>query len=414
VWQDPVLVSFAKAVMPDNSEVVINSTVPDQEGNIYVAGYTENRALLATLNQNGELVWHKEGIGTGNSGLNDIAVYNGDLYVVGNYTGSLTFGGITITGTSSIENPYVARFNSQGDIVWIKTTLSGTSYGGWGSIAAGPEGIYCAGMFYHSRDLGNGVTIQSNSWAYFDSPWIVKYSHDGIPQWAITSSQNRCASVSDMALKNGLLAVVSYTNGSGNSPFAFGSLPALNGTGYNFNGYVAVFDAAAGTPKWNVLAPVGGSSDYSGVAIHDGFVYAVGFVDPSVYILYEDTNNKSMVTKFDAETGVVIWNTIGEPARSRYHKIQADNSGLYITGYQTADIRQGIFQKYDLNTGGRLETKKITGSQNSWFGNISLDSEAAYLTAIQSGTAAYSYDGINDSVQGSSTAENGIIIRYIK
>jgi hypothetical protein len=413
IQQQAALSSYAKAITLDNTQISINNMVPDSEGNLYLAAYKNNTAILVKLDSTGEVVWQKTATGTARSYLNDIALYNGDVYVVGTYTGSLTYDSSSITGTSSIENPFVARFDNNGNLKWIKTTLSGTSYGSYGTIAVGPEGVFTAGMFYYSRDLGNGISINSNSWARFDSPWICRYSHDGIPQYAVTSTQNRCANVSDISLENGVLAACGYTNGSGNSPFQWGDLPVLNATGYNFNGWVAAFDATSGTPIWNSLAPVGVSSFFDGVCVKDGFVYASGFADPSAYILYEETNNKSLLVKFNVENGNVIWSNNNGPARSRLYKLQADSSGIHAVGQSVDGIRKATYQKYDTN-GGLLFTKTAIGNADSWYGNIALDNQAVYLTGIQKGTSMYTYTDITEPAYGVSSAENGVIVRYMK
>jgi hypothetical protein len=411
--QQPALSSYAKAITLDTTQIGINNTVPDSEENLYLAAYKNNTAILVKLDSTGEVVWQKMATGTGSSYLNDIALYNSDVYVVGTYTGSLTYDTSSITGTSSIENPFVARFDNNGNLKWIKTTLSGTSYGGWGTIVVGPEGVFTAGMFYGSRDLGSGISVKSNSWAGFDSPWICRYNHDGVPQYAITSTQNRCANVSDISLNDGILVACGYTNGSGNSPFQWGNLSVLNATGYNFNGWVAAFKATSGTPVWNRLAPVGGSSMFDGVCVKEGFVYASGFADPSVYILYEDTNNKSLLVKFDVQNGNVIWSNNNGPTRSRLYKLQADSSGIYAVGYNTDGIRKAVYQKYDAN-GGLLFTKTALGNADSWYGNIALNNQAVYLAGIQKGTTRYTYTDITEPAYGISPTENGVIVRYMK
>jgi hypothetical protein len=269
-------------------------------------------------------------------------------------------------------------------------------------------------MFYHTRDMGNGVILTSNSWARFDSPWIIKYNFNGEAQWGITSTQNRCASVSDLDVADGTVYAVGYTNGSGNSPFQWGNLPALNATGYNFNGWIAAFNTANGTPKWAALAPVGGSSFFDGVSVLDGYVYACGFADPSVYILYEEAANKSLLVKYDTHTGSVIWTNSDGPNGSRYFKVQADAAGVHAVGFNiVSGIRKSVFGTYTA-AGSRIATKTVSGNAESLFRNIDSNSQAVYIIGTQSGTGSYTYDGISTPVAGTSTAENGVLLKIVK
>jgi len=410
------LQNFAKEITVGNKSVIVNDSAIDKDENIYAVGYTKatnDTGVLVKLDQEGNVLWHISPNETnGKSYLYGIALYEGDIYIVGNYTGTMTFYSNTISGTSTIENPFIARFNSEGGLVWIKTSISGTSYGGWNCIAVGEEGVFVAGMFYYERDLGNGVSVTSNSWANYDSPWIVRYSHEGMPMYAITSSQNRCANVSSLALNNGILAAVGYTNGSGNSAFHFGDLPVLHGVGYNFNGYMAAFEALTGNALWNVLAPVNGSSCLDGVDIVNGYIFASGFEDPSPYILYDDSNNKGIVLKYNTH-GSLIWSST-HVSRSRFHKVKVDNSGVYVVGYQNFGIKQSVFHTLDNASGNFISTKTVIGNAESWFNNITFSNQSIVFVGVQKGTSDFTYDGIPQSVKGNSTAENGVIVRLAK
>jgi len=414
ILEQQTLSNFAKTIIINDLPVKIHNSTSDVNGDNYIVGHQNDTGILIKLDRESNVVWSRLPNGTtGHSYLNGIAIYDGNLYVTGSYTGSLNFGSGTITGTSSVENPLIMRFDRDGNNVWAKTSLTGTSYGSFGGIAVNHHGVFVSGMFYYTRDLGDGVLVKTNSWANFDSPWIVKYSHDGKALWGITSTQNRCASVGGLALNDDTLVAAGYTNGSGNSPFSWGNLPALNATGYNFNGWCAAFDPVTGTVKWNVLAPVGGSSGLGGITIYDGYVYTVGYYNSSVYVLNEDANDRGLLIKYDLKNGNVIWSKIDESVRSRNHDIKADQSGIYVAGYKTVNaLKRAVFQKYN-SSGLNLVTRIASGTTDSWYGNIAIDSQYVYLTGVQTGTVSFTYDDISEPVKGNSS-ENGIFVRYKK
>jgi hypothetical protein len=408
--------NFAKSITAGTSSLVINDTVVENNGNIYLAGYQNDaQAVLIKLDPAGNELYRRIPAGTGKSYLNGIVIGpDGRVYASGSFTGTLNFGGEEVSGTSSIENPLIVCFDANGNNIWAKTSLSGTSYGSFGPIAADETGIYTGGMFYYSRTFANGVSVTSNSWANFDSPYLVKFSFDGVPQWAITSSQNRCASISDIVVSNNTLFAVGYTNGSGNSPFRWGNLNVLNGTGYNFNGWAAAFNTADGNAKWNVLAPVGGSSDFNGVSVHDGRVYAAGYAETSVTGMGGDSALKSLVTIYDAATGELVKNTNDGPSGSRNLKVFADASGIYTVGFHNnGGARKSILKKYDADL-NLVSTKTVSGDGASEFRNIAAGSGALYIAGIQTNTAARLYDGILEAVYGTAAGNNGVFVKYVK
>jgi hypothetical protein len=415
--QKPILsnhANYAKAVTVNGLPVTIHDSTSDGNGGLYIVGHQNDTGIMIKQDSEGNVVWFRLPTGTtGRSYLNGVATYNGDIYVSGSFIGTLNFGSGSITGPSSVDNPMVLRFDCDGNNVWAKTSLTGTSYGAFGGIAVNHHGVFVSGWFYYTRDLGDGVVVKTNSWANFDSPWIVKYSHDGKTLWGITSTQNRCAAAGGIVLDNDTLVVTGYTNGSGNSPFSWGNLPVLNGTGYNYNGWCAAFDAVTGTAKWNVLAPVGGTSGLGGVTIHDGYVYTAGYYNPSVYMLNEDANDRGLLVKYDLRNGNVIWYKNDEPVRSRNQDVKADQSGIFVTGYLVNGIKKSVFRKYD-TSGINIFTKTVSGSTDSWFGNITIDNQFVYLAGVQTGTASFAYDDISEPVKGNASTENGVLIRYKK
>jgi len=397
---------------------VIQDTVVDHNGNIYLAAYISdgtNKAAVIKFSPDGNEVWRQTAIGTGRSYFNGIALAeNNYLYICGGFTGSIGFGNGTVTGTSSVENPLLACFDLDGNNQWLKTSVSGSSYGGFGTITVDETGIYCAGMFYLTRDMGDGVVIKSNSWANFDSPWIIKYDFNGKTLWGVTSQRNRCASISNLIADNGTLYACGYTNGSGNSPFQWGNLAALNATGYNYNGWVAAFNADNGEAKWSSLAPVGGSSDFNGLAVKDGYLYAVGYADPSVAFLIGDTTFKGLLVKYDVQNGQVVWHKEAQVPGSRYYRIEADVNNFYVIGFEkTANIRKSILRTFDFN-GNIIETRSVSGNGNSEYLNIFSNTNGIYITGYQSDTGNYQYDDIEGNIRGLSGGNNGVVIRYKK
>ncbi|MDD2890300.1 MAG: T9SS type A sorting domain-containing protein [bacterium] len=196
-------------------EEFAGSMAVDNIGNIYVTGYFdgtidlnpgigidshtsngERDAFLCKLDANGNFIWGKTWGGHKGDTGNGIAVDSfGNIVVIGRFQDTVNFnpaGADThiSNGLSHQNNPYISKFDSNGNFLWAKT------WGGvWGaegySVTVDPAGnIYGGGDF--SNPAGTPVDFNPDTGVdnhycngFFDA-WMVKYNANGNFVWAKT------------------------------------------------------------------------------------------------------------------------------------------------------------------------------------------------------------------------------------
>ncbi|MFM9986710.1 MAG: SBBP repeat-containing protein [Flavobacteriales bacterium] len=181
----------------------------DAEGNCYVAGNflsvadfdpdttsTYNLtsagiddAFVVKLNANGEMLWAKQIGGTGTDEAYDVVTDNtGSVYVTGRFQNTCDFdpgsGVFDLTATSSSDDLFVCKLDSEGQFVWAKSAGSNGNDVGL-SISVDPNGnVATTGYFWGVVDFdpGNGISNVTSVGAM--DIYILKLDNDGNLVWA--------------------------------------------------------------------------------------------------------------------------------------------------------------------------------------------------------------------------------------
>lgn len=178
-----------------------NDVVSDKSSNVYFcgtfSGYLGIANLLSLTSVNsdafivkidarsGKPIWAKGSTGTSNEGANAIAIdKSGNLYVAGVFNSNVKFGNITSTG-SGLENMYIAKFNTQGGLIWLKMA------GGLAQTRVSPKDIkigddnnlYITGSLRGSVNFGNINVKSINSNTSTSDVFVAKYDTSGTSIW---------------------------------------------------------------------------------------------------------------------------------------------------------------------------------------------------------------------------------------
>jgi len=225
------------------------------DGSIYVTGGSNRDAYVAKFDENGNLVWFRT-IGGSNYdwGSNIAAAPDGSIYVVGS------------TNSFSAENldVFVAKLDSNGNLLWFKTI--GTANDDWGSdIVVAPDGsVYVAG---HTLSSSGDFDVL-----------IAKFDQSGNLMWfrTIGGSDDDYSDAIGVA-HNGSVYVVggTYSFGAGDEDI-----------------FVAKFDSSGkllwfktiGTPDWEEA--------YNVIVAPDGTVYVAGTISTSAFLAKIGANGK--------------------------------------------------------------------------------------------------------------------------
>jgi hypothetical protein len=318
----------------------------DASGNSYVTGYfysatatfgsttlTNNgfaNIFIAKLDSSGNWLWAKNAgySGCGTSG-NGIAVdASGNIYVTGDFSGSATFGSITLTSNGD-SDIFIAKLDSSGNWLWAKNA-GGTDYDYGQGIAVDASGnSYVTGYFYDSATFGS--TTLTNNGVY--DIFIAKLDSSGNWLWA----KNAGGSSNDSG--NGIAV-----DASGNSYVTgyFDSNATFGYTTLTSNGdddiFVTKLDSSG---NWLWAKKAGGTDYYEGCGIAvdaSGNSYITGFFsDSATFGSTTLTSNgycDIFIAKLDS-SGNWLWaQNAGGTGSDWGHGIAVDAIGnSYVTGY---------------------------------------------------------------------------------
>jgi hypothetical protein len=111
--------------------------------------------FVAKYDPNGNLLWARQANGTGNDANRNIAVdSDGNAYVAGLFSGTTLFGNTTLTARSGTD-VFVAKYDADGNLLWVKQAGGSGGDNGIGVAADGCGNTYVAGTFSSSAVFGN-------------------------------------------------------------------------------------------------------------------------------------------------------------------------------------------------------------------------------------------------------------------
>ena len=192
-----------------NNEDNIKGVRLDAAGFVYVTGYTRSLYLffgstmysnpyissvpnysmfLAKYDTSGNIVWVKfaGGLGAVNTyGINLVTDSKCNIYVLGSYSfGNTTFDTITISHTSSVSDVFLAKYDSSGNIKWVKSG-QGINKNQGTSLCLDPSGNIVITGNTKSPNLNfNGTILNIVGAATYAHIFIAKYDSLGNLSWA--------------------------------------------------------------------------------------------------------------------------------------------------------------------------------------------------------------------------------------
>ena len=105
---------------------------------------------------------------------------DGNMYLTGSFNNTITLDGLTATGGSNAL--FTAKFNSDGNIIWLKTENSGTQYTPYHIALAADGGYLMCGTFYGGDGVFGDLVLPESD---LGNTFIVKYDHNGNAIWAV-------------------------------------------------------------------------------------------------------------------------------------------------------------------------------------------------------------------------------------
>ncbi len=179
---------------PNYSESIPTDITNDNSGNLYLSGWFDYSTLvfgattltktgnldlfIAKMDSNGNFIWAKNAVGTGDGEARKIGIDNqNNLYLGGDFTSpTLIFGSYTLTNTNVNwydDDLFIAKYDNNGNALWAKNE-DGSSLKAMGVDAAG--NLFVSGLLRDSILFGSDKV--KNTCFY-----IAKYDHNGNAVW---------------------------------------------------------------------------------------------------------------------------------------------------------------------------------------------------------------------------------------
>jgi hypothetical protein len=345
-----------------------------------------------------EVIWAKGFGGVGLDSGYDIATdSSGNLYTIGAFSGSVTFGNTTLTSQGN-SDVYITKQDSSGNVIWAKS-IPGTDSNSPKAIVTDSSGnLYATGVFSGSATFGNTTLTSTNS---KNDIFVTKLESNGNFTWAKSYGSVERDISYDIATDNsGNL----YTTGYFGDKATFGSTTLTPQGGFDI--FVAKQDSSGNVAWAKSFGGASGDAGNSIVTDSSGNVYTTGnFTGSATFgsvTLTSQGDADIFITKLDSSGNVAWAKSFGSIGTDTGSSIATDSSGnLYTTGVFSGSATFGsvtltskgstdIFVA-KLDSSGNVAWAKSFGSIGSDGGNsIATDSSGnVYTTGIFTGSTTF-------------------------
>lgn len=329
---------------------VANMTT-DAAGNVYVTGAFERITdfggvsksipgfgkgfFVAKYNKDGVLQWVKTGVGNGTdyaSGSGIVVDASGSVFVTGFFLGVIDFEGVSRTSTSASNDIFLAKYSSSGALIWLQA-VGGTGHDfGSGVAIDGVGDVYVTGSF---RGTVSFSGVSRTSVGGSADVYVMKYGSVGALQWVQTAGGGSTDEGTGITVDAaGKVYLIGRFQGATN----FGGF-VLNSASGSGDVFFAKYDPVG--VSWTWLQSVGGDGNDVGRSIGvdaNGDVYVSGDFSSTVDF-GGDTKTSSgnfdfFLAKYDSWGTNCYWVKTGGGVGSDYaYGMRVDALGdVYVTG----------------------------------------------------------------------------------
>ncbi|MEM7179716.1 MAG: hypothetical protein AAF518_02305 [Spirochaetota bacterium] len=224
-------------------QIYSNGTFTFGGNNISGANASNNNAIIAKYDSNGNVQWVKSvPTAAGHSSFHELTIdSSGNVYAIGTmYGGTFNFGGGNINGAyASGVNGVIVKYDSNGNVVWNRTIASATNPSSYNDISIDAQNnLYIAGSLTGTSVFNFGTATTTPYYSGINA-FIIKYDSNGNDKWAHTTVGS-ATSVSDfygvVTNSYGNTYTVGYMLYNGNYDFGTGNINGTNSGGYNSTG----------------------------------------------------------------------------------------------------------------------------------------------------------------------------------
>ena len=289
--------------------------------------------VVAKLDPDGKVLWAKGAGSTGDDHGRNIAVDSkGDVYVTGDYTGTVDFGGTKLTSKSATDSDvFIWKLDTKGNTAWA-VSAGGSDADEGGGIAVDSTGnSYVGGMFGGTATFGAKTLTSAGDGDGF----LAKLDSKGAFVWAVQMGGSNKDWVRQAVVDS---TGNVYAAGSFNKEATFVD-PATKAANTSGNAVFALKVDNAGKVGWLSVPGASGKSYGNWIALDGaGNVYVTGAFSAALTLgtktLTPKKNYDLFVWKMDA-AGKHVWAFQSQADNSAFGSvIAADAQGnSYVGGY---------------------------------------------------------------------------------
>jgi len=352
-----------------------NDLAIDGSGNLYMTGDIQGSAVFGsgiTLttpsnapdifvskhNSSGVIQWAVRFGNTDQDIGKGIATDNsGNVYVVGYFENSVTFGSTTLVSNATDEYAaFILKLNSAGALQWVRKINSTNS------ATAQAITIDASSNIYVSGDIGNSENL-----------FVAKYNTSGTQIWFNTygGTSNNIRNIFGTSVdNNGNLLIC----GRFETSITLGSF-TLSNTGFvDMEGYLAKLNSS-GTVLWakKIQSPGQSNAEYNAVAVDAGNnIYAVGNVDSTAIIdnitIPLSDENKFVIAKYN-QNGDALWAkaSVSGLQASNFNIVKGNDGDMYVCGEFQTSMEIDTFQIVSAGSGDAFLMRIDSAGMIKWF-----------------------------------------------
>lgn len=152
--------------------------------NLNITSANSINAFIAKYNTNGTIQWLKQMGGNSNDfGVGITTDKDGNSYVTGEFRESATFNTTTITAFGSGYESYVAKYDTDGNVIWVKSLANGFTIKTSAITIDSTGNIFVTGQFLDNATFGT-TAVKSKG---LEDIFIAKMNNNGTIEWVKTA-----------------------------------------------------------------------------------------------------------------------------------------------------------------------------------------------------------------------------------
>jgi hypothetical protein len=312
--------------------------------------------------------------GTGTEYVRSVALDSSqNIYVTGSYTSAnLNFGnGFTYSSAGS-SDIFVAKYNSSGTPIWVKSVGGTAAEEGYGIDVDSTGNVYVTGYFVSaSINFGNSVTAVNSGGSTADM-FIVKYNSSGIAQWAKYSgkiSRDDYGRAIVVDASNNLYVAGEFQS---DTLVLYNGKTVVNANEGNTDGFVVKYDSTATTQWAKGMSCFGSEDKANSLAVDSSGNVIVGGIFNGVssgVLSLGDSISITHASDLTADGFIVKYNSAGTTQWAKL--ISSTSSGDYVTSVgfdSTGNVYSGGYFRGSLISfgSGISVTNDNYGNSNSF------------------------------------------------